>query len=475
MNFVKRAFLNVKVKMGRSLLLFLVMSAILLFVLAGIIIQQAANSAVSSAKKSANATVTLAASREQAFKKVSRQSGTRPKLTLPSVSIATAKKIASSGYVKSYNISNSASVNASSFSAIETSSSSQQGPQGAGAQEQQSGDITLSGVSNTAQLTTFSSGGSKIVEGRGIKASDADTNNVTVEKQLAKENNLKVGSTISIKNTSKKVTKLKIIGIYKASSTENSGFGMMQNDPSNTIYSSVEKVNSIKGTSGKATSVTFTMNNPANAKKFIKSAKKQLSSSKFALTADDSTYRSILTPLNNVSSFANKIVWLVGIAGTIILALIVILMVRERRYEIGVLLSLGEKRWKVIAQFFSELLLIMAVSSIVALIGGKFLGNTVSNQLIQQTTSATSSLTVGSNQNQGPQAGGSGLSQGQANVGNANRKGIGQNKQLQSLDVNISLAAFLKLLGFGLFIILLATLLGTINVLLLEPRRILIS
>ena len=67
-------------------------------------------------------------------------------------------------------------------------------------------------------------------------------------------------------------------------------------------------------------------------------------------------YQSMLTPLNNVASFAKNIIVLVAVAGVIILTLIVMLSIRERKYEIGVLLSLGESRIKVILQFLPRLL-----------------------------------------------------------------------------------------------------------------------
>jgi len=60
-------------------------------------------------------------------------------------------------------------------------------------------------------------------------------------------------------------------------------------------------------------------------------------------------YQQMLQPLNNVSSFAKNIVILVAVAGVIILTLIIMLSIRERKYEIGVLLSLGESRVKVIS------------------------------------------------------------------------------------------------------------------------------
>ena len=53
MDFIKRAGLYLRQKIGRTLLITLVMSAIMIFVLAGIIIQNAAIQATNSAKNAA--------------------------------------------------------------------------------------------------------------------------------------------------------------------------------------------------------------------------------------------------------------------------------------------------------------------------------------------------------------------------------------------------------------------------------------
>ena len=68
MNFIKRAWLATKAKKGRTALLILVTSAILIFVLAGLTIKNAADSAVESAKSEAGATVTLSVNREAMMK-----------------------------------------------------------------------------------------------------------------------------------------------------------------------------------------------------------------------------------------------------------------------------------------------------------------------------------------------------------------------------------------------------------------------
>lgn len=485
MNFFNRAFLNIKGKMGRTILLTLVLSAILLFVLAGIIIQNAATSAVNSAKKSSGATVTLSANRDNAFKKMRQQKSKSktPTLNLASVNIKTAEKIGKSKYVKNYNITSSTTANAKSFDAIETSSNNQMSnPMGgkSGSSSSNQGDLSISGVSSTDQVSSFTSDTSKITSGRGIKASDAGTKNVVIEKDLAKQNSISVGDTVTIKSTSKKVYKLKVVGIYKTSSTTSQSSGMMgQSDPANTIYSSYTLANSLKGTSATAESVAYTINNPAKASTFIKDAKKSINTSKLALSKDDSTYQALLTPLNNVKSFARKIVLLVSVAGTIILTLIVILMIRERRYEIGVLLSLGEKRWKVIAQFFVEMAMIMVVSIAIAGFGGKFVGDAVGKQLVSQETSTTSVATSNNSNGQGQMNnGGQPGGNNQQSPGGSNSsspQSTSSTQQLKNLSTNISVVSLIQLAAFGLGIILLAIMIGSIGILRLQPKKILIS
>lgn len=59
MNFLKRAWLSLTAKKGRSVLLILVTSAIMLFVLAGMLIHSAADTATTNAKKSVGGYVNL--------------------------------------------------------------------------------------------------------------------------------------------------------------------------------------------------------------------------------------------------------------------------------------------------------------------------------------------------------------------------------------------------------------------------------
>lgn len=485
MDFIKRAGLYLRQKIGRTALITLVMSAIMIFVLAGIIIQSAAIQATNSAKNSAGTTVTLSADREKAFASMrksqsssssssSSSSNAAPAaITMPSVKIKTAEKIAALSNVAGYQYSNSASVNASGFSAVTTSSSSGGGGQGGSSN---SGDITISGVSTTAAETNFKSKSYKITSGRGITAADKNTNNVVIESELATSNSLKVGSTIKVKTTDDdaKTYTLNVVGIYKAKTSSSSQGGPNMSDPSNTIYTSYTFAGTVNGDTTSVTSVVYTLTDSSKEKAFTKQAKKLISSS-FSLTSSSETYALLMKPMKNVQSFANKIVWIVGIAGTIILALITVLMIRERRHEIGVLMALGESKFKIVLQLFSELFAVLVLSLVIAGVAGNFVGSAVGKQLVSQQTTATQSTSTGDGfgGGGGQQSGGGGGSapSGAGRSGQTSMTASGS--QVSNLKTKISAKSMAELGGLGLGIIAIAVVAGSTPIFRLKPKKIL--
>ena len=492
MNFIKRAWLSLMAKKGRSFLLILVTSAIMLFVLAGLLIRNAADAATSNAKKNVGATLTLSANREAAFKKMRQgaTSGAKPSLSMTPVKLSDVKQIASLKNVENYNLTSTTSVNAQSFEAISTSSSSDQSvmqgggnmPGGDDKMTSSQGDIAVTGVSATSLTSNFTDNNYKITKGRGIKASDANTNNIIIESELAKQESLKVGDTVTVKATSgSKTYQLTIVGIYKAPSTSTSTqMGSGATDPANTIYSSYTLANTIKGSkyANTADSVTFTVSDPAKVNSVKKAGKKLINTSKYSLSANDASYQSVKSSMNNIKSFADKIVWLVAIAGTIILALIVILMIRERRYEIGVLLSMGESRMKIIGQFFIEMFIVLVIAVGVAGVGGKFVGDKLGEQLVSQQASSTASNV--NSQRPGNTDSGQGGPGGNAPSGQPGRSGgasfMGNNKADKTkLDVQVTPTNLAELGGFGLAIIFVSITLASGGILRLSPRKVLID
>lgn len=505
MNFIKRAVQSLWAKKGRSILLIAVFSAILIFVLAGLTIRSGAELATSNAKKSVGATVTLSANREAMFKNQSTSSsGDESSTPDPGsfeqtpVNLSDAKKIAKLANVKSYSFeastsadkstgitpisSSDSSTDSSSSDATDSSGEQAGGQGGPGGMMTSQGDFQIKGVSQSSSYTDFSSGTATLVSGKAITASDEGTNNVLIEKSLAEANDLSVGDTFKIKDSDDKDVEVTIKGIYKTSDSGDSlGNSFNFLNPSNTIFSSYTFVSTLSGSDGTTIdSAVFNLTDPKDMDSFVKKAKKLIDTDTFSLETNDQMYQQMLQPLNNVSSFAKNIVILVAVAGVIILTLIIMMSIRERKYEIGVLLSLGESRVKVISQFFVEIFVCMLFALGIAAASGNIVGNAVGNQLLsQQTTSQqTTSQNNGGDQNSpggngGPGQGGQAPSGG--GRGNSSNNPFSSTQEIKDLNISVQPVEILSLAGIGLGISLFSIVLSSAGILRLNPKKILIS
>lgn len=508
MNFIRRALLSMKAKKGRTLLLCAVFSAILIFVLAGLTIRSAALTATENAKKSVGATVTLSANREAAMKKSQDEnSSERPdpgSFSLTPVSLEDAEKIAALDNVKTYSFLSSSSAGAGdgitpiSSESEDTSTSEsttsdqgnemgQGGPQGSGAQggpmsQMNQSDFQVSGVMDLTMASDFSDGVAEIIGGEGITEADKDSNNVVIEQSLAEANDLEVGDTFKITNPEDDTVTYEMIvkGIYKTSDNGDS-MGMMFNflNPANTLYTSYTFANTLKGddSAGTIDSATYTLSDPKEMDSFVSAAEELIDTDSFSLQTNDQAYQQMLQPLNNVASFAKNIVILVAVAGVIILTLIIMMTIRERRYEIGVLLSLGESRLKVIFQFFSEIIICMLVALVIATFSGNIVGNVVGEQLISQQTTAQETTTnqggpqgMGGEQGQGGPSEGGGMRGGFGSIGASSQENA---EAIQELNISVKPTEIATLAGLGVLISFFSILLSSIGILRLQPKKIL--
>lgn len=107
--------------------------------------------------------------------------------------------------------------------------------------------------------------------------------------------------------------------------------------------------------------VTILLNDPLDVDQFVEDYSSQIGEYK-KLDANNEEFNKLAKPLDTLSDYATFIIWLVVINAIVIITLVTALTLKTREYEIGVLLSIGASKMKVVAQFFVEL-------AIVALIG----------------------------------------------------------------------------------------------------------
>lgn len=338
------------------------------------------------------------------------------------------------------------------------------------------GDFRIQGVSDSSLLTTFTQGEDKIIKGSAITNEDTGSNVVLIEKTLAEENNLAVGDTFEVKDSNDKEVELKVKGIYETTDAGDE-LGMQFNflNPANTLITSYTMVATLNGEeSGTIDEATYTLSDPAKMTSFVKQAEKLIDTDTYSLQTNDQMYQQMLQPLNNVKSFSKNIVLLVGIAGAVILTLIVILSIKDRRYEMGVLLSLGESRVKLIGQFFVETLICLVFALGIAGVSGNLVGNALGNQLIsQQTTSAQ-------NQQTNNQLGGAPDKAQNGQIPPARPNGNRQNpfvasQEVKNLKITVQPQQFARLTAIAIGIVLVAICFASIGIFRLNPKSILIS
>ncbi|EAC8463954.1 ABC transporter permease [Listeria monocytogenes] len=497
MNFFKRAWLSMKARKGRSVLQLIIFTVVCVLILSGFTIQSAADKASELAREQLGGTVTLTVDREkqmQAMRDEAASSDTsstesKPKFESSPIDVSDANELAKLNHVASYNYYSSTQALASGFDPIEssgdTSSSSDesstttetQGPGGGqGGPQMVDADLSISGLLDSATSTGFEAGTSELTSGVAITSADKDKNVAMVEENLAKENDWKVGDSFTVTSSdgNTKVT-LKIVGIYK---TTDSGSDMAQNfsflNPYNKVYVPYTVANTIKGSDYKNTvdSAVYTMDDAANISAFEKEAKKvdSIDWDTFKLDANDTLYQQMIGPINSVASFSKNVVYIVSIAGALILGLLVMMQVRDRKYEMGVLLAIGEKRGKLIAQFFVEILIVALVSFGLAAASSHYVAQLAGNQLLAQQNSSTTETST-STENRGP--GGSGQGGGPGGFGQSVSNLTKNTEQIKELDIQVTLEDMLKMGGIGIGIAFISVLLPAALVLRMNPKTIL--
>lgn len=498
MNFMKRGLQSLWAKKGRSLLLIAVFSAILIFVLAGLTIRSAALVATENAQKSVGATVTLQANRESlrqnsqtASSDTSEGESTPPdpgSFQNTPVNLSDAQAIAALSGVASYSFEASTSADAVSgieaissedneSTATESTEDSSRATNGqpSGMPNMQggrmsSGDFQITGVSESTNYTSFSEGTAKITDGEAINAGDEGTNHVLIESELAEANGLSVGDKFVISDSEDNEVEVTIKGIYETSEVGNSMSQMFNFlNPANTLFASYTLVNTLAGNEDTLDSATYTLSDPSEMDSFVAQAEKLIDTDTYSIQTNDQMYQSMLTPLNNVASFAKNIIVLVAVAGVIILTLIVMLSIRERKYEIGVLLSLGESRIKVILQFFTEIAICMFFALGIAAASGNVVGNIVGEQLLAQQTT-TEQADAGMNGPEGMPSMGNGGPNGRSGL-----SAFTPSAEVQELAITVSFQeiGLLALLGVGISFG--SILLSSAGILRLNPKKILVS
>ena len=259
-----------------------------------------------------------------------------------------------------------------------------------------SGDFSIIGYSSDSSMTAFLNGTASIVDGSMFGEGTSELVCV-ISEELAMYNSLSVGDTIIITNPNldTETYTLTVSGIY--TSSENNDFSMSMfgasQDPANRIYMSANALQSILDASEAAaddTKVTGSLNatysfaDVESYEKFEEEVRALGLDESYTVSSSDITaFENSLAPLNTLSTIAGWFLLVILIIGGIILVVLNIFNVRERKYEVGVLTAMGMKKWKVAAQFMCEILVVTMLAVIIGAGIGAVSAVPVTNALLE--------------------------------------------------------------------------------------------
>ena len=128
--------------------------------------------------------------------------------------------------------------------------------------------------------------------------------------------------------------------------------------------------------------VTFLLNDPLEVDSFVEEHNVNLPQF-MKLDANNEEFNRLAKPLDTLNLYANFIIWLVVINAIVIISLVTALTLKTREYEIGVLLSIGASKLKIVAQFFIELALVAVIGFTIAVGSGSLVANKVGQTVLE--------------------------------------------------------------------------------------------
>lgn len=241
----------------------------------------------------------------------------------------------------------------------------------------------------------FKKGVYKIIDGKMYR----NSNECIISKALADENQLKVGDLISLGGTNEKnieAFNLKISGIYNDISMQ--GYTNMTDTslthPYNRIFTMLETVqNSELFQHMGILEAQMYLKDPSLLNAFKRELKSKGLPDSYKVFIDEIGYERIMEPIKNIAKISKNMIVGILLLGSGTLILLSLLSISERRYEIGVLRSMGMKKKCIVSGLLIEIWIVTSICL--------FFGIVISQPVTQLLTDLLLSSSIESIENAG--------------------------------------------------------------------------
>ncbi len=471
MYIIKNAWINIKRHLGRNILIGLIVLVVALSSTIALSINTSGNKLIKSYKDKNE----LAVSFRLDMSKLRDESNTYTKLTISDI-----ENYADSDYVSSYYYTLDTSLSSDDIEAIDMSekfepkdngnapnSEIPRGDIGGNGDDMTSqGDYKITAYSDPSYIENFINGTSKITSGSMITKDDEE-NHVVISEELATQNDSEVGDEITfyLPSDSSITYTFEITGIFETTDDSASDDFMNINalNAQNQIYTTVTAINNIleDDDSSNSLNATIYLKNQDDLEAYTEEVKDKGLSDYYTLSNNTDEITSTLTPIKNISNFSMTFLIIILIVGAIILAVINILNIRDRKYEIGVLRAIGMSKTKLILSLLTELFIVTVIAFIIGIIGGKLLSQPVTNKMLENEINSQQVQTENTREN----FGGRGFER-------PNERRATQNYE-DSLTVTLDAKTIIILFSFGLILVIVSGSASAIFITKYNPNQIL--
>lgn len=247
--------------------------------------------------------------------------------------------------------------------------------------------VAFEAVEDVKRHELFQSGAFTIEAGENLNESDED--GILIHEALAKENNLKVNDEIQLEmfeTNSEKAHEpytFKIKGVFSGKKQEQYT-GLTSDFSENTVFMNYKTSQHALGLDDYqvVNELEIFTKDPAELKETLEQS--SVLSSEFYFDEKNDPFKDVIESYGSINDMIKFMAYSILVGGILVLSLVLTFFIRERIYEIAILLSIGVSKFKIIMQFLVELIIISMPALVLSFIFSYFvIGRIIEGQFVQ--------------------------------------------------------------------------------------------
>ena len=478
MGTIKRAFLYVARKKGKSILLFFILLIMSTFVLTGLSTQKASQEAQKNLREALGGEFYVSVELSESnpyFRRVDDGEGALDLYTELPVTRDMINAIMEIGGIEKYDASAQTlvSTNLTIF------------PGNVPLKGELNNKIYARTVAGTENNSFFQSGIMELTEGKHITGNES--NAAVISRDMADQNSLQIGDSISLQADEE--AEVRIIGIYEIRKPDPAYASVVTYEKlENQIFIDTSALQDLFGDMPVGFyEVAFSVYDPAQLDSIMSEVKglSAIDWRAFEVAADNQTYLDAAAPLQKLQALVSSIIWVIALVSVVILSLILTMWGRSRIHETGVFLSLGIGKMRIIGQYLAEVLMIAVIAFGCSYFTSSAVAGQLANGLLQQNIPASEEQAAGVTITKKDgfsedvvvsikdDSALSDMPSGQDTAPEVEVAADGAEADREQISVTIDFYNMLQLYLIGIIVIILSVGISSLSVMRLKPREIL--